>query len=477
MLSPSMDVGDPGEKAGKRGVEEVEGAVSEGDSKQPHRLTAPPSPAAPAAVSSGVPSRPVLLKILGGTGDFLHPGEFKKHFPSRFSEMMIPGSLSVLGKGRVARFEVRDPGATVVCGVYKMGALSVQVWLPHLFVRKRSLGKISGVSGAMTVHDITTAAMVLDGSSTVVSARRLYQGARGDSDDGPSYTPLTSVMLEFDGPLPLRVALHHTSYRVLPYDDVLRCWDCYGFGHGRYACRGRPRCAQCSGFHPSTGCTLPPHCFFCDGPHRVTSHDCCVYREAEGLVRRARQDDWSDGTLRARLRGLRPLLVRAGDRAAAVASSAPPLVASPNRYAVLESLSDDEDAPSYAQAVTSPGSLRRSRRPRSARPSQPWVPPPLSPRVRRRAPPEADAPPLPCPAADEELPCLSSPGLGVPPPSALSPPPVLLPPSGPPSLSSFLPAILSLVSRFFTSLGVGGSLWLAFHAILPDLRSLLTALP
>ena len=75
---------------------------------------------------------------------------------------------------------------------------------------------------------------------------------------------------------PEHVHLEHVRYTTRLHVPLpLRCKKCQRYAHGERACTAPDvRCARCSEGHPSEGCSRPPRCAACGGPHPVTDPKC-----------------------------------------------------------------------------------------------------------------------------------------------------------------------------------------------------------
>lgn len=93
-----------------------------------------------------------------------------------------------------------------------------------------------------------------------------------------------SVMLQFDeGTMPKRVYIGYVSYAVRAYvPPPIRCFKCQKYGHVAAVCKGKQRCARCSGNHEYGKCEQGAHlkCCNCGGEHSAGFGGCEVHRNA-----------------------------------------------------------------------------------------------------------------------------------------------------------------------------------------------------
>lgn len=93
-----------------------------------------------------------------------------------------------------------------------------------------------------------------------------------------------SVMVQFEEErLPERVFFGFISYAVRKYvPPPLRCYKCQKYGHVAAVCKGKQRCARCSGEHEYGKCGqgVKPKCCNCGGDHSAGYDGCQVRKEA-----------------------------------------------------------------------------------------------------------------------------------------------------------------------------------------------------
>src|SRR5215469_5391268 len=212
---------------------------------------------------------------------------------SPFRKMIIEGSCRVLGKGAAIRFEIKSLN-NLSTSLDKIESLSsktlgpfpVRCWVPRSSTheaQKLHYGKFGPVDVELTPEEIRKEIYLFDHtSSEIIEVTRLKTFSQIEG----CLIPTPTIRVVARGPLPSRIGLFHTSYRVNPYIfDVFRCFNCWRFGHGKLTCRKHICCANCSGAHSSEGCTNPPRCLFCNGQHRVTSKNCERFQEALRLTK------------------------------------------------------------------------------------------------------------------------------------------------------------------------------------------------
>lgn len=142
-------------------------------------------------------------------------------------------------------------------------------------------GKIGPIDEKLNLENISKDISVFQGEETkIVEVYRIqtYKNAK----EGKTPTPTPFIKIKFDGPLPRKVTVGgYAIYTVYPWiSPVLRCYNCWMFGHGTLTCRSKKRCSTCSGMHDSLGCTNPPWCYFCNGSHVINYKKCPTYLKA-----------------------------------------------------------------------------------------------------------------------------------------------------------------------------------------------------
>ena len=106
----------------------------------------------------------------------------------------------------------------------------------------------------------------------------------------PSKNPRPNPLLKLrfaSTMLPTHFYAAYVRYEVRPCIPLpRRCGKCLRYGHGKNTCRARAqRCVRCAQEHPSEGCTAPPCCAACQGPHPVNDKACPVWEEKLAALR------------------------------------------------------------------------------------------------------------------------------------------------------------------------------------------------
>ena len=112
-------------------------------------------------------------------------------------------------------------------------------------------------------------------------------GPRTGADGDPP------VLLTFtDSVLPQSVFLGSMAYQVREYiRPPLRCYNCEQFGHVAGFCRGKRKCAKCSGDHVIQNCEAEaPKCPNCGGDHAAAFCGCMHSVQAR-RVQAVREND------------------------------------------------------------------------------------------------------------------------------------------------------------------------------------------
>ena len=231
-----------------------------------------------ASISSGTSYPVVLIQSVDGEHIFLNPQKTSDSIHgSIFQKYIIGETLKVLGRGASLRFQVSSLDKIDLTKVTTLGAWKVTCRRPRSEApesRDVTYGKIGVIGLDYTEDDITNNLRII-GSSTLLEVRRLT------SFQNNQRLPSHIIRLKFAGPLPDRVAIASAIYEVKPYIfPVLKCYNCYRYGHGSLTCRSHQRCYICSGFHCATGCQNPPYCFLCMSSHELTSPNCPIHKRA-----------------------------------------------------------------------------------------------------------------------------------------------------------------------------------------------------
>ncbi|MPC85492.1 hypothetical protein E2C01_080271 [Portunus trituberculatus] len=83
----------------------------------------------------------------------------------------------------------------------------------------------------------------------------------------------------------------------------LRCFSCYGYGHGKSSCKEASRCGNCSALdsHSEDYCNAVAYCFHCHDAHQVRSRRCPRYRLEQDILQLANSQFISLGSARHEL--------------------------------------------------------------------------------------------------------------------------------------------------------------------------------
>ncbi|MPC28636.1 hypothetical protein E2C01_021845 [Portunus trituberculatus] len=83
----------------------------------------------------------------------------------------------------------------------------------------------------------------------------------------------------------------------------LRCFSCYGYGHGKSSCKEVSRCGNCSALdsHSEEHCNAAAYCFHCRDTHHVRSRQCPRYRLEQDILQLANSQFISLGSARREL--------------------------------------------------------------------------------------------------------------------------------------------------------------------------------
>ncbi|MPC49260.1 hypothetical protein E2C01_043058 [Portunus trituberculatus] len=83
----------------------------------------------------------------------------------------------------------------------------------------------------------------------------------------------------------------------------LRCFSCYGYGHGKSSCKEASRCGNCSALdsHSEEHYNAAAYCFHCRDTHQVRSRQCPRYRLEQDILQLANSQFISLGSARHEL--------------------------------------------------------------------------------------------------------------------------------------------------------------------------------
>ncbi|MPC66708.1 hypothetical protein E2C01_060860 [Portunus trituberculatus] len=83
----------------------------------------------------------------------------------------------------------------------------------------------------------------------------------------------------------------------------LRCFSCYGYGHGKSSCKEASRCGNCSALnsHSEDHCNVVAYCFHYHDAHQVRSRQCPRYRLEQDILQLANSQFISLGSARRKL--------------------------------------------------------------------------------------------------------------------------------------------------------------------------------
>lgn len=100
---------------------------------------------------------------------------------------------------------------------------------------------------------------------------------------GPEKVETETVVVEFDTKeVPKEVFFGLIRFSVREFvPKPMRCFNCQEFGHIAKVCKGKRRCARCSGDHEygKCGVGVKPKCCNCGGEHSVAFWGCEVLRQ------------------------------------------------------------------------------------------------------------------------------------------------------------------------------------------------------
>lgn len=137
-------------------------------------------------------------------------------------------------------------------------------------------GIISGIPVSVGMTELVENLQIRN--KTVKSARRMTKGSEKKETE--------TVMVEFEAKvLPQELFFGFMKYDVRAFiSKPMRCYRCQEFGHIAKACKGKVRCARCSGQHEYGKCGegVKPKCCHCGGDHSAAYWGCEIMkREVE----------------------------------------------------------------------------------------------------------------------------------------------------------------------------------------------------
>ncbi|XP_014891407.1 uncharacterized protein LOC106949576 isoform X3 [Poecilia latipinna] len=140
-------------------------------------------------------------------------------------------------------------------------------------INNESKGIITGVPLSVNMKDLVE--NLKERNKEIKGARRMTRGAERIETE--------TVLLEFETKeMPREVFFGLIRFSVREYmPKPVRCFNCQEFGHIAKMCKGKRRCARCSGDHEygKCGVGVKPKCCSCGGEHSVAFWGCEVMKQ------------------------------------------------------------------------------------------------------------------------------------------------------------------------------------------------------
>lgn len=114
----------------------------------------------------------------------------------------------------------------------------------------------------------------------VTNARRIITRRNGKP------YPTNSIVLTFNKPrVPKTLFCAYLSLPVKPYLPMpLRCFSCQKFGHNKFNCKSKPRCANCGEDDHTNNCENASTCINCQLDHPAYSKDCPAWQQEKNII-------------------------------------------------------------------------------------------------------------------------------------------------------------------------------------------------
>ncbi|XP_042871330.1 uncharacterized protein LOC122252759 [Penaeus japonicus] len=206
---------------------------------------------------------------------------------SIFHKYIIENSLRVLGIGKAIRFEVNDISKFQPLDAIKtLGNWKVNCKQPSSCINSGcKYGTIFPVDTDIDLQEIKKKIKTLWGQDSKITEIIRINKRNQDKNNEKKWIPSKSLRITFQGILPQKVIIGHTSYSVQQYIfPIPKCFKCLRYGHGILTCKNRTRCSKCSQYdHNFKECTNNPYCFFCDEQHIPAHLTCKVHIQAQEI--------------------------------------------------------------------------------------------------------------------------------------------------------------------------------------------------
>ena len=221
------------------------------------------------------------IVIITPTGDklFNNPNKVTKAIESSdINRLIVPDETRVLGIGKGLSVKVKKCNVAEIEGITNMGEFEVKCRVPRSQLVGITYGFIGPFEAGANLVDLKAEMKVLHSSSKILQLMKVCTN-----------NIRTFIKIQFEGPLPPKVAVGHVVYNTREYLwPVIRCQKCHMYGHGTISCRNKPRCPNCSTTHikeQGKPCTNRTFCYMCNGAHKVTDRACPKRLEANEIMK------------------------------------------------------------------------------------------------------------------------------------------------------------------------------------------------
>ncbi|XP_013883765.1 uncharacterized protein LOC106532290, partial [Austrofundulus limnaeus] len=210
----------------------------------------------------------VMIEFKQEGGQF-HPIKLTKAIEKEIGRIKLAGLMN--NKKILIHAENRQQQEKIVKMTTLVGE-TIKAYIPGTLAKLK--GVISGVPLDITIDEIK--------GGKITEATRIKNKRDGTLKD------TMSVILQFENVMPESIQIGYVNFKVRTYiPNPLRCFICQRMGHVAKECKGKIRCARCSGPHEYGKCEKDSKvkCCNCGGEHSAAYGGCIVQKEAREAQR------------------------------------------------------------------------------------------------------------------------------------------------------------------------------------------------